>query len=416
MYNIILADDEPIIVNGIQNFINWKELNCQICATFSNGLSAYEYLMQNSVDILITDIRMPEMDGLELARKIYEEQLSVKVIILSGYSDFQYAQKALRYSVFDFIVKNNPLEKLTDSVKKAVNEIEKNANQEQKYRYIEEQLVKYGTDLRRQFYHDLINNTFLTNEEKFSRANDLNVDIQNYTTIAIKFIPSDTSISRTKITLSLVHFCALAFESLNHTVILTHPWQLCILLPLSSDYSELEQIEEICLSSQKTAAQLMSMQLFIGISSSYSDIFDLKCAYDEAFSAIPLHQPNSEQIYHGLPKTLTSHPMLEQVLDFMHLHYNEDISLNQLAEIIHVNPSYLSTIFKKVYGDTIFNHLNQYRIEQAKTLLIQNNAKLYEIATLVGYSDAAYFSNLFKKHTGYTPSEYRTRFMLHPSP
>lgn len=112
---VLLADDEPFILQGLAVLIDWEKEGCEIVKTASNGKEALDYLKENQVDLIIADIRMPIMTGLELLKTIREKEISdAYFIILSGYNDFQYAQKAIRYSCMDYILKPVKREALTE--------------------------------------------------------------------------------------------------------------------------------------------------------------------------------------------------------------------------------------------------------------------------------------------------------------
>lgn len=119
MYTIITVDDEPVTRIAINNYIGKTLPQFQISATFSNGLDALEYLRRNPVDIVITDILMPKMDGLELAEHIHREFSSVMVCIISGYGEFGYAQRAMRYGVEDYLLKPLDFEELSKRLAEA---------------------------------------------------------------------------------------------------------------------------------------------------------------------------------------------------------------------------------------------------------------------------------------------------------
>ncbi|MDE6606607.1 MAG: response regulator, partial [Lachnospiraceae bacterium] len=110
MLKVLLVDDEPFIVQGISLLLDWEKEGCEIVATAQNGVEALAYLKANQVDLIIADIKMPEMTGLELLEIIRREEISdAYFVILSGYSDFAYAQQAIRYSCMDYVLK--PVEK-----------------------------------------------------------------------------------------------------------------------------------------------------------------------------------------------------------------------------------------------------------------------------------------------------------------
>ncbi|MCK0473146.1 response regulator transcription factor [Halalkalibacter sp. APA_J-10(15)] len=115
---VILVDDEQFVRIGLKNLINWEDCGYEVCAEADNGEGALQKIEEYEPDVVITDIRMPVLDGLELIRSVIEEKrLNTKFIILSGYSDFKYAQKAVRYGVYDFILKPIEKEELEDTLK-----------------------------------------------------------------------------------------------------------------------------------------------------------------------------------------------------------------------------------------------------------------------------------------------------------
>lgn len=119
MIKVLLADDEPFILQGLRVLMDWDSLGCEIVATASNGSEAYEYIENNSVDLLITDIKMPEMNGLDLLKKLRESGYSdLDVIILSGYKDFEYAMKGMKYGCAGYVLKPVEKEELSSLIKK----------------------------------------------------------------------------------------------------------------------------------------------------------------------------------------------------------------------------------------------------------------------------------------------------------
>ena len=107
MYQLLIVDDEPLVQAGIRSMLNWNEMNIEICGTAMNGQAAWKLIEEKSPDIVITDIKMPVMSGLELAkvcRERYGENCPY-FIILTSYEDFQMARDALSYQVSDYLVK-----------------------------------------------------------------------------------------------------------------------------------------------------------------------------------------------------------------------------------------------------------------------------------------------------------------------
>lgn len=105
MYRIVLADDEALIREGVSENVPWERLGYEFAGSFENGLETLEYIRENPVDVVITDICMPYMDGIKLAEALYSESPDTKVIILSGYDEFDYAKKAIRFHVYEYLLK-----------------------------------------------------------------------------------------------------------------------------------------------------------------------------------------------------------------------------------------------------------------------------------------------------------------------
>lgn len=122
---VMLVDDEPLILEGLSVLIDWESEGCTIVKSASNGEEAYEYLKENEVDLIIADIKMPIMTGLELLERIRKEKISdAYFAILSGYNDFAYAKKAIQYSCMEYILKPVARESLLELLNKAIREKE----------------------------------------------------------------------------------------------------------------------------------------------------------------------------------------------------------------------------------------------------------------------------------------------------
>ena len=120
MFRILIAEDEEIIRRGVSHSLDWSEIGCEIAGAVENGAEALTFLKSNPPDLLLCDIRMPELSGLDVARFIYENKIDCKVILLTGYNEFTYAQQAITYGVFDYLLKPVSPEALQNAVTRAV--------------------------------------------------------------------------------------------------------------------------------------------------------------------------------------------------------------------------------------------------------------------------------------------------------
>lgn len=171
MFNLLIVDDEVTAVNGLAYGINWDEIGVDEIFTAYNGKEALEIINKNKIDVLISDIRMPLITGLELAEKIRETYPLTKIILISGYDEFDYAQQAIKYQVFRYLTKPIPNEEVKkvvlDALKDIKNDLQRNHMLEDAYLKIEEMMPYVIKD----YYEEIIikGNTFLLEDNEASK-------------------------------------------------------------------------------------------------------------------------------------------------------------------------------------------------------------------------------------------------------
>lgn len=151
MYRVLIVDDEDIIRRALSRMIDWKSLSCEVIATARNGKEAFQLCVSSMPDIIITDLVMPEMDGLEFLSKLRELDREVKVIVLSGYGEFKYAQQALRLGASDYLLKPATKEEMSAVVRKLVKDLDDSQRRQQ-------QLLTGGIEYARAMLLELLNN------------------------------------------------------------------------------------------------------------------------------------------------------------------------------------------------------------------------------------------------------------------
>lgn len=117
MYKAVIVDDEDIIVTGLSRMLPWSEYGCEVVGTAGDGLAALELVRKTKPDIMFTDIRMPEMDGLSLIAALRSEYPNMQITILSGYPEFDYAQRAIRLGVTNYILKPSKMAELEEALR-----------------------------------------------------------------------------------------------------------------------------------------------------------------------------------------------------------------------------------------------------------------------------------------------------------
>ena len=132
MWKIMAADDEGYIREALQKLINWEKMDCTLEAVACDGQELIERMEAERPDIIITDIRMPVLDGLEVCKYVYETCPEIQVILLTAHSEFEYARTAIRYNVCEYVLKVSIIEELPEAVEKAIRELEKSRRELEK--------------------------------------------------------------------------------------------------------------------------------------------------------------------------------------------------------------------------------------------------------------------------------------------
>ena len=151
LYRIILVDDEEEVRKGIIKKINWETLGFEVVGDAENGQDALEKIEQLEPDVIMTDIRMPYMDGLELIAKIRQKYPSMKVLIFSGYDDFEYAQQAIKLNVTEYILKPVNVEELTEILTRVRENLDKEIEQRRNLDLLRDSYLKSLPILRELF-------------------------------------------------------------------------------------------------------------------------------------------------------------------------------------------------------------------------------------------------------------------------
>jgi len=173
MYKLIIVDDEKAIRNGIKDYFDWKSMNLEVVALFEDGKEALSYLEKNEVDVVLTDIEMAEVSGLELAKHIHENSLPQKVVIISGYKEFEYARQAVQYGVEYYLLK--PIK--IDEVKRVFTKISRDLDELKKEDDIDE-LKEFMPELIEQFWVSILVGGARTNESIIKKNELLNLKVE----------------------------------------------------------------------------------------------------------------------------------------------------------------------------------------------------------------------------------------------
>lgn len=286
--HVLLVDDNYICVEGIQHSVAWEDLGISSVHAVYDGGSAWEYMRQHPVDILVSDISMPGMGGLELSEKAIEANPAIKVILISAYDEFEYAKTAVRLGAFDYIEKPLNYEYLTHILRKALNEI----SQEAKNLEI---LKKSRPAMEEQFFRSLIQQggrESVPTLELYADYLDLKMNYRYYTVLHVSAEDSDMLKQR----LGIEEYCVRFMNLENCIRMVSASFSMHYLLKdltgficvLGENTSSKKEFKKMILTSFQKAVDLFSgrFDLVIGLGSITGSVWELTSSYSDALKAL----------------------------------------------------------------------------------------------------------------------------------
>ena len=180
MYKLLLVDDEILVREAIAGNIHWKELGYELVSTCENGKEAITYIKENKVDVVLTDVCMPFIDGIELSKYIHINNLEIDVIIFSGYNEFEYAQKAIRYGVSEYLSKPITSYELSEVLINLKKRLDKKKEIENEFKKINKSYFKNLILIQSKIIKNLIMGNELEESRKEIEEYGINIDYLAY--------------------------------------------------------------------------------------------------------------------------------------------------------------------------------------------------------------------------------------------
>lgn len=543
MVKVLIVEDHRLTLDYLVNDIPWSEHEVEVVGSAYNGQKALDFIAENQVDLVITDIRMPVMNGLELLRELKKTEPRIKSIILTAHDDFSYAKEAIRYGVSDFVLKPINDEKLLDVVHSIRDKVYHEKEVERDYESLKQDIEESLPLLRREFFRKLIEGYYEDEHEIRSAASLFHIEFP-YSHVAVHmYCIDDFHQNMMKLPLKQREFLMLSLQKrLEDNLLQSYQgfsvieddrivafysfaeaaikkttgvpsgelpqslldniadFQLHIKrkynLTLSAGLSTIKKGLISFSACYQEASRAINRRFFIGKGSlidSATDVTDMEKYYipvsfqknivdatvsgnkdelemelERLFHFIK-HNPDlqimcvKDYIHNvifqtlvllkeaglitmdtvrstmnsaaGIKKTETLEdlfsPLFQNLLsdlsrivnerisakdDFpikkaMHyigIHFAEPLTVEKVAGVVRLNPSYFSHLFGKITGTSFCTYLLDVRMKKALELIKNPGTSIKEIAYSTGFKDPKYFSKLFKEHTGESPSEYRS--------
>ncbi|MCS7464466.1 response regulator [Paenibacillus doosanensis] len=512
MYKVLLVDDERIILDGISRIVDWAGTGTVLADTARNGIEAFEKVKENRPDIIISDIKMPGMDGLQLAAKIGREYPEIKFVLLSGFGEFEYARSAIEYGVKHYLLKPCNENKIMEVLHELVEELNRERDSEQFVRSMREGLEKVLPHVKEQFLKEFVTNKTYGNRdwEYYSQLFRLELGRREVRLLlchldgpfefehlfAVKNIAEELlektvlsstvgdhvlimvedpeSVGELHERIERIRETFLKYYRIDLTVALSEADDItrartlykqtleCLNYrfylgegsliterdiegmsraePVELGFNEDNLMLQIKTGNWEEAAHEIDLffqkvgELRADISTSKSYVIQLFMAMIRLGDAEDMHGYMDKMVKLMQLETLqaiqlffkeTGHQIaslhyeqnkhkhsaiVSKVVEIISEHLgNPELSLNWVArQMLYMNSDYLGKLFKKETGEKFSNYVMKTRISKAIELITQkSDIKIFELAEQLGFGDnPQYFSQVFKKYAGCSPSEY----------
>ncbi len=534
LYRIMLVDDEEEVRKAIIRKMDWERLGFTVVADAENGedaLEKLEQLEQMEPDVIMTDIRMPYMDGLTLTARIREKYPFMKVLIFSGYDDFEYAQQAIKLNVTEYILKPVNGQELTKILKRVRISLDEEIEHRRNIDALRANYMENLSILRELFLSDLVRgNTDMAGTVPKMREYGIDIldackwivavihveqvewtetqvlfqhqelipisvrglvedhlrsycrfavfnSVEGITVIAaidednnqaglINLLDDICKESRRMLEVSITVGAGHVCDSLGE---ISHSYQTAVdalgyrsivgkgrvifindIEPTSRGKLRLDaKDEEEMAAAIKFGAPETIDRVFRNVSGRMDDakvharqyqmymlsiincmirmmqqyeldldeMFDSKAQYGDVLKGICRKEEFADQIIPvacrmneamNRERDKTTKKVIQEAKEYIREHYaNPELSVELLCRHLHMSPAYFSTVFKKATGQTYVNYVTEVRLKKAVELLNETDDKTYVIAGKVGYQEQNYFSYVFKKWYGVSPTKYR---------
>lgn len=359
MIRVLIADDSAIIRTSLAKSVELANDTTVVSYCACSGIDALEWLDGHFADVCVTDIRMPRMDGLTLIERINNLYPWMVCLVVSSYDEFEYAKQSILLNALDYILKPVDDALLHQALERA------------------EEKVTGG---RRGIAAQLLLKQLPHNRKQMEAWLE-HIHAMRMETIPLLIVD----------TLDLLEsWVEGRFYLLNALSVL---WLHYVAEELGTEKLDEEWDEGKDLGLGDKILPLEQLRF-------YYRLCAVRRLEEGAYKLLEIKRGTRDQ---------STSRLIQAIRQYVKEHFKEDINLQELADYVGLNKSYMSTLFKQETNMTIWSYIVAERMSGARDLLLNSNLKVYEISYQVGYEDLSYFSQLFKKHYGMTPLDYKKR-------
>ena len=521
LYRVLLVDDEEDIREGISRKMDWLGLGFSLVGEAANGQDALELAESLRPDVILTDIKMPFMDGLELCRILTDRLPAARFVVFSGFDAFEYAKQAIQMNVVEYILKPINADELSDVLRRLKDQLDRERAERRNVELLRSRYTENLPVLRELFYANLLDGHIEPGTER-ERAARLDIDLQGEEwAVGLAYIGSDRRDALS--TLSIQNLLEETLTADRCKLSLYNDW-VAVIVSLTESftiYDLIRVLDRVC----TLAASYLGLTLTVGVGAPCKELSGMARSAAEARTALEYRsmvgrgqviyigdlEPDGGQVltfeeadertltaavrlgseqevrdaaaalagkireanpsagqYNLFLMELATHlikmirrsgvgmeevfgagfslpiqkselPRLEELEDwcaerylrlrtlirrrqtdsagqtvetakeYIRQHYAEsDLSVEKLCAYLHLSSTYFSTLFKRETGTSFTAYVTTVRMEAAAEAIRGTEEKTYLIAQRCGYEDPNYFSYVFKRHFGVTPTKYRS--------
>lgn len=412
MFKVIIADDEKIVRIAMQNIIPWEKYGFKIIGLSKNGKEVLEVLEEKGGDLIITDLKMGNMNGIELISYLKKINFKGEIIVLSNYGDYELVRKAMKEGAYDYLLKITitPTE-LIDLLKSINNILNKRIQhsvitESEKVKNDYNKSLNSNVTLRKLLINDITLDTYKRdytfNEYRFAKDNNrfLYIYIDKYRELYSEKIKDKDNLS-----LSIINIINECLSNINHNTIQINNHKYIVLGEFDNDKSM-----KLAVNIQKTINLYMNFKVSILISKEFYNIEELKVKFDECEEIRKKNLINKEFIvvradnYKNVKEYKRE---INKIIDYVNNNIDKRITLVMVSKFVNMNESYLSRLFKNETGKNLMYFINEVKMEKAKELLKEQELLVKDVANKVGIQDQFYFNRVFKKFYGMSPTLYK---------
>ncbi|MBV7275138.1 response regulator [Clostridiaceae bacterium UIB06] len=423
MIKVLIVDDEKLERKSLKSIISNKYNDEITLFEAKNGREAIQICDMEKPDIVITDIRMPGIDGIQVIKKIKSFLPNTYFLILTAYDYFDFAKEAIECGVKEYILKPFDREALLKKIDYAIRYINVEREKLKNQVEIEEKMGNFIPVLESELIYCIVNGN-LNSIEYESYMGYLGINFNKGYCIVARIDESQNQ-SEKKLKMKIGDYLK-ETVSRNNRLVSSYKFIKYITFFMDCDehLTDYEIVEDSINISKSMAYEIrkrFNTSVTVGIGSVCNSIESIHTSYLEACKCIEVKQNNVDVIHYNdldkrdvnglsdIENKVQYKEIFSRVINYISENYNKDISLEKTAKKFNLSSYYFSRTFREVFGKTFSEKLTSIRMDKAKELLDKEDSNIKDVCYEVGYNDPNYFSKAFKKCVGMNPSEYKNK-------